>query len=388
MPRDLAADTQIDWPEIDETSAYSACYTTGTTGKPKGVYYSHRGIYLHSTAMATNLGMTLDDCVMLITPMFHGQCWGLPQAATLLGDKIVLPGRYVAEDTKPLVDAMIAEGVTVANGAPAIFQPMLQYIETMPVKPDFSRMRMLSGASEPPLSMMIGFYKLTGAEVVHGYGATEATTLVTMNRLKSTLKKRLTEEERWNLKRKQGLVLTGVDIRIVDADDKDLPHDGKSAGEICVRGPWITASYHDMSDSADRFLEGGWWRSGDVGTVDENGYLKVTDRIKDVVKSGGEWISSIDMENAIVAHPQVREAAVVGIEHPKWQERPVAIVVQEDGADLDVDDIHAVLEDKFAKWQLPDIVIFADALPRTSVGKLDKKTLRTDHADLYRGAEE
>lgn len=199
-----AADTKIDWPEIDETSAYSACYTTGTTGKPKGVYYSHRGIYLHSTAMATNLGMTLDDCVMLITPMFHGQCWGLPQAATLLADKIVLPGRYVAEDTKPLVDAMIAEGVTIANGAPAIFQPMLQYIETMPVKPDFSRMRMLSGATEPPLSMMIGFYDLTGAEVVHAYGATEATTLVTMNRLKSTLKKRLTQDERWNLKRKQG----------------------------------------------------------------------------------------------------------------------------------------------------------------------------------------
>ena len=170
-----AADPRIDWPEIDETSAYSACYTTGTTGRPKGVYYSHRCIYLHSTGMATNLGMTLSDCVMLITPMFHGQCWGLPQAATLLGDKIVLPGRYAAEDTKPLVDAMIAEGVTVTNGAPAIFQPMLQYIETMPVKPDFSNMRMLSGASEPPLSMMIGFYKLTGAEVVHGYGATEAT---------------------------------------------------------------------------------------------------------------------------------------------------------------------------------------------------------------------
>ena len=378
-----AADPKIDWPEIDETSAYSACYTTGTTGKPKGVYYSHRCIYLHSTGMATNLGMTLSDCVMLITPMFHGQCWGLPQAATLLGDKIVLPGRYVAEDTKPLVDAMIAEGVTVANGAPAIFQPMLQYIETMPVKPDFSSMRMLSGASEPPLSMMIGFYKLTGAEVVHGYGATEATTLVTMNRLKSTLKKRLTEEERWNLKRKQGLVLTGVDIRILDADDKDLPHDGKSAGEICVRGPWITASYHDMPDSADRFLEGGWWRSGDVGTVDENGYLKVTDRIKDVIKSGGEWISSIDMENLLMGHPAVRDAAVVGVPHPKWQERPLALVVLKPGQQATQEQLKEHLGSAFAKWQWPDQVLFVEAIPKTSVGKLDKKRIRVEQADRY-----
>lgn len=378
-----AADTKIDWPEIDETSAYSACYTTGTTGKPKGVYYSHRGIYLHSTAMATNLGMTLNDCVMLITPMFHGQCWGLPQAATLLADKIVLPGRYVAEDTKPLVDAMIAEDVTVTNGAPAIFQPMLHYIETLPVKPDFSRMRMLSGATEPPLSMMIGFYELTGAEVVHAYGATEATTLVTMNRLKSTLKKRLTKDERWNLKRKQGLVLTGVDIRILDADDKDLPHDGQSAGEICLRGPWITVSYHDMPDSGDRFLEGGWWRSGDVGTVDENGYLKVTDRIKDVIKSGGEWISSIDMENLLMSHPAVRDAAVVGIPHAKWQERPLALVVLRPGQQATQEQLQEHLTSAFAKWQLPDQILFVEAIPKTSVGKLDKKRIRIEHAGRY-----
>ncbi|MFU2703377.1 long-chain-fatty-acid--CoA ligase [Pseudomonas aeruginosa] len=378
-----AADAKIDWPEIDETSAYSACYTTGTTGKPKGVYYSHRGIYLHSTGMATNMGMTLDDCVMLITPMFHGQCWGLPQAATLLGDKIVLPGRYAAEDTKPLVDTMIAEGVTITNGAPAIFQPMLQYIETLPVKPDFSRMRMLSGATEPPLSMMIGFYELTGAEVVHGYGATEATTLVAVNRLKSTLKKRLTQDEQWNLKRKQGLILTGVDIRILDADDQDLPHDGQSAGEICLRGPWITTSYHDMPDSGDRFLEGGWWRSGDVGTVDENGYLKVTDRIKDVIKSGGEWISSIDMENLLMGHPAVRDATVVGIPHAKWQERPLALVVLKPGQQATQEQLQEHLSSAFAKWQLPDQVLFVEAIPKTSVGKLDKKRIRVEHADRY-----
>ena len=378
-----AAGAKIDWPEIEESSAYSACYTTGTTGKPKGVYYSHRAIYLHSTVMATNLGMTIDDCTMLITPMFHGQSWGLPQAATMLANKIVLPGRYMAEDTAPLTDAMIAEGVTVTNGAPAIFQPMLQYIETLPTKPDFSRMRMLSGATEPPLSMMIGYHQLTGAEVVHAYGATETTPLVAVNRLKPTLKKRLSADERWDLKRKQGLIVTGVDIRLVDFDGTDLPHDGKSAGEICLRGPWITAAYHDMPDSADRFLEGGWWRSGDAGTIDENGYLKLTDRLKDVIKSGGEWISSIDMENLLIGHPAVREAAVVGIPHAKWQERPLALVVLRPGHEATVGQLKAHLMSAFANWQLPDQILFVEAIPKTSVGKLDKKRIRAEHAERY-----
>lgn len=379
----VAASPKLDWPEIEESSAYSACYTTGTTGRPKGVYYSHRCIYLHSTSMATGLGMTLDDCVMLLTPMFHGQCWGLPQAAALLTTKIVLPGRYIAEDTKPLVDAMIAEGVTIINGAPTIFQPMLQYIETLPVKPDFRRMRMLSGATEPPLSMMIGFYELTGAEVVHAYGATEATTLVTINRLKPTLKKRLTQDQQWALKRKQGLVQTGVDIRIIGADGQDLPSDGKSAGEICLRGPWITTTYHNMPDSEDRFLDGGWWRSGDVGTLDESGYLKLTDRAKDMIKSGGEWISSIDMENLLMGHPVVRDAAVVGIPHAKWQERPLALVVLKPGQKATQEQLQAHLSSAFAKWQLPDQILFVEAIPKTSVGKTDKKRMRSEHVDRY-----
>ena len=379
-----AADAKIDWPEIEESSAYSACYTTGTTGRPKGVYYSHRAIYLHATVMATNLGMTLDDCAMFITPMFHGQCWGLPQAAALMANKIVLPGRYAAEDTQPLTDAMIDEGVTITNGAPAIFQPMLQYIETLPVKPDFSRMRMLSGATEPPLSMMIGFHELTGAEVVHAYGATETTPLVAVNRLKPTLKKRLCKDEQWDLKRKQGLIVPGVDIRIVGADGQDLPHDGKSAGEICLRGPWISAAYHDLPDSEDRFVDG-WWRSGDVGTLDENGYLKVTDRIKDVIKSGGEWISSIDMENLLMSHPAVRDAAVIGIPHAKWQERPLALVVLKPGQEATLEQLHAHLSSAFAKWQLPDQVLFVEAIPKTSVGKNDKKRMRAEHAERYAG---
>jgi fatty-acyl-CoA synthase len=377
-----AAEPTIAWPEVDERSAYSACYTTGTTGRPKGIYYSHRAIYLHSMAMAAALGMTLDDCTMLITPMFHGQCWGLPQAATLMANKIVLPGRYVAADTGPLTEAMIAEGVTIANGAPAIFQPMLEHIRTSGLRPDFSRARLLSGATEPPLSMMRGFHDETGAEVIHVYGATETTPLASVNRLKRSLKASLDEEQRWDLKRKQGLPMTGVDLILLDGSGKELPHDGVSIGEICMRGPWITARYHDMPDSTDRFTVDGYWRSGDAGTIDASGYLKLTDRIKDVVKSGGEWISSIDMENAIMAHPAVAEAAVIGVPHPKWQERPVAIIVVKPGRELSADAIHAHLSPHFAKWQLPEVV-FTNAVARTSVGKADKKRMRAEYQDIY-----
>ncbi|MBC2640188.1 MULTISPECIES: long-chain-fatty-acid--CoA ligase [unclassified Rhodococcus (in: high G+C Gram-positive bacteria)] len=377
------ADATIDWPVIDETSTYSACYTTGTTGRPKGIYYSHRGIYLHTLAQAAGLGMRSDDAVMLITPMFHGQSWGLPQAAVYSAAKVILPGRYVAQDTSVLVDAMITEQVTVANGAPAIFQPMMDYIKTLDVAPDFSRARLLSGATEPALSLMRDFYEITGGDIIHAYGATETTPLVAINGpLKPSLRGRITDEQKWDLKRPQGMPVNGIDIRIVDAEGNDLPHDGTSQGEVLLRGPWIIERYHKLDDDVDKF-SGGYWRSGDVGRIDTNGYLKLTDRLKDVVKSGGEWISSIDMENALVGHPKIKEAAVVGVPHPKWQERPLALVVTVDGTELDLTEIHGVLDGTFAKWQFPDTVLFVDALPRTSVGKLDKKVLRSRHADLY-----
>ncbi len=338
------ADTEIEWPMIDETSTYSACYTTGTTGRPKGVYYSHRGMYLHAVAQAAALSITADDAIMLITPMFHGQSWGLPQSGVYSAAKIVLPGRNLAQDTSVLVDEMIAENVTIANGAPAIFGPMLDYIRTLDVKPDFSRARLLSGATEPPLSMMRGFYELTGADIVHGYGATETTPIVAANgALKPALRDTLTEDEQWDLKRSQGITAVGVDIRIVDAEGNDLPHDGVAQGEVLVRGPWIIERYHQLPDDGDRFHEG-YWRSGDVGRIDENGYLELTDRIKDVIKSGGEWISSIDMENAIAGHPMVAEAAVIGVPHPKWQERLVALVVTVDGNEMPLIEIHELLE--------------------------------------------
>jgi fatty-acyl-CoA synthase len=378
-----ASDASVDWPEIDERSACSACYTTGTTGRPKGIYYSHRAIYLHSVAIALAVGMTIDDCTMPVTPMFHGQSWGLPQAATLMANKIVLPGRYLAEETAPLTEAIIREGVTIANGAPAILQPMLEHIRARGERPDLSRTRLLSGATEPPLSLMRGFHDETGAEVIHMYGSTETTPLVTMNRLKPTLKDTLTADERWNLKRKQGLPATGIDISIRNPKGVDLPHDGLSVGEICVRGPWITAKYHGMPDSADRFTDDGFWRSGDAGTIDQFGYVKLTDRIKDVIKSGGEWISSIDMENAIMAHPSVLEAAVFGVPHPKWHERPLALVVVRSGHELSADVVRKHLASQFAKWQLPEQVIFTNAIARTSVGKIDKKLLRVDYQHAY-----
>lgn len=378
-----AADDFYDWPVIDERSAYSACYTTGTTGRPKGVYYSHRGICLHTMAQAANLQMCGDDTVMIITPMFHGQGWGLPHSAVYSAAKIVLPGQYQAGDTSALVDAMISEKVTVANGAPAIFQPMLDYIKTLDVKPDFSRARLLSGATEPALSLMREFYELTGADIIHAYGATETTPTVAVNMgLKNSLQGRISDDEKWDLKRCQGLPISGVDIRIVDADGKDLPHDGISQGEILLRGPWITERYHLLDDDADRFLDG-YWRSGDVGTIYPNGYLKLTDRLKDVIKSGGEWISSIDMENAIAGHPRIVEAAVIGAPHPKWQERPIALVVTVDGGQLPIEEIHLRLAGQFAKWQLPEKVLYVDRLPRTSVGKLDKKALRSEFSGVY-----
>ncbi|GAA1931953.1 long-chain fatty acid--CoA ligase [Brevibacterium antiquum] len=373
---DLIADKPetYDWPVVDEKTAAYAGYTTGTTGRPKGVYYSHRSIYLHTMGGLAALQATFDDCVMPITPMFHVLSWGFPQNAVAAGAKLVLPGKFAAEEFGAIGQAFIEEKVTLANGAPAIFTPMLAMMKSMPTPPDLSGVRLVSGSSEPPLSMMRGFKEITGAEVIHGYGATETTPLATTNwRLKSGMN--LSEEERWDLKRYQGLPIIGVDLKIVDPTGQEMPRDGKSVGEIVMRGPWITESYYQLPDNADRFIDG-WWRSGDVGVIDQHGYLKITDRLKDVIKSGGEWISSIDMENAILDSPNVKEAAVIGVPDEKWDERPVAYVVASDGAEVTRESIIETLSERFAKWQMPDEVNVVAEMPRTSVGKLDKKLLR------------
>ncbi len=379
------ADAEIEWPDLDEKSAYGACYTTGTTGRPKGVYYSHRNVYLHAMTIGTNAEITSRDCFYQLVPMFHALGWGMPHAAFLIGAKFVLPGMYNIADLGSLAEPLVSEGVTATAGAPALFMPMLEYLRKLDKKPDLSGARFLSGASEPSLSLMKDLYEMTGAEIVHAYGATETTPLVTINKLKPWLEKELTEDAKWDLKRKQGYPVVGLDVKIVDHEDKEVPYDGKSPGEILIRGPWITGKYYNAPGSESNFTSDGYWRSGDAGTMDAEGYIKITDRVKDLIKSGGEWISSVDMENETMAHPAVLEAAVTGVAHPKWEERPIALVVLREEAKGTViqADIVAHLAAKFAKWQLPETVLFVDAIPKTSVGKFDKKVIREQYKDIY-----
>jgi len=371
------AEPEYDWPMIDEKSAYSACYTSGTTGKPKGVYYSHRDMYLHTIIKALNVGYTCYDCFLQMAPMFHANGWGDFQCATFVGSKIILAGRYTMEDIGSLADLIIEEKVTLTAGVPTILMPMLDYIKKRAEKPDFHGLRIITGATEPPVAMMKEWKEVTGAEFIHVYGATETSPLVTINVLKPSLIDKLSEEQKWELKKKQGLTVSGLDLKIVDHKAKELPHDGKSVGEVLIKGPWITGAYYNDPRTKESFVNG-FWKSGDAGTIDPEGYLKIVDRYKDLIKSGGEWISSVDLENVIMAHPGVKEAVVIGLPHPKWEERPLALVVlrEESKGKISKDEIFDHLRPKFAKWQLPDDVKFVDEIPKTSVGKFNKKEIR------------
>ncbi|MEW6441624.1 MAG: long-chain fatty acid--CoA ligase [bacterium] len=375
---------EYDWPNMDEKSACAACYTTGTTGKPKGVYYSHRSNYLHAMAIGNNTELSPRDCFFQLVPMFHAMGWGGAYFTTLAGAKLVLPGMYNLQRLDELAAIMIEEKVTASAGAPALLMPMLEYIRRLDKKPDFRGARILSGASEPPLSMMKDYLELTGAEIIHAYGATETSPLASINRLKPWLDG-WSESEKWDLRRKQGYVVSGLDVKLTDPDGKEIPHDGKAAGEFCLRGPWITGSYYNPEAPSAQFTADGYWKSGDAGTMDAEGYLKITDRVKDIIKSGGEWISSVDMENAIVGHPAVLEAAVVGVAHPKWEERPLALVIlrEEHRGKVTKQDILNHLAKSFAKWQLPDEVLFVTEISKTSVGKIDKKVIREKYKSTY-----
>jgi fatty-acyl-CoA synthase len=376
---------EYDFPLIDERSAYSACYTSGTTGRPKGIFYSHRDTYLMSTVAAIVLELTCRDCLFQIVPLYHALGWCNHIAILLAGSKMVLPGRYTAQDLGSIIDLMVREKVTVGIASTAAWMMIYEHVRTMKEKPDLRGVRLYSGASEPPLAMLRGFQELTGAKAYHVSGATENTAWSTMNKPKPWLEKKLSDGEKWELQRKQGLEVPGCDVKIVDARGGELPHDGKSAGELLLRGPWVAARYYNAPEVADRFTEDGYWKSGDVANIDPEGYLKIVDRIKDVIKSGGEWISSVDMENEIMCHPGVLEAAVCGIPHPKWEERPLALVVlrEEFRGRVQKQEILNHLGKKFARWQLPDEVKFVDEIPKTSVGKFKKSAIREQYKDEF-----
>ena len=378
------ASAEYEWPNLDENSAYAACYTTGTTGKPKGVYYSHRNIYIQAMMFTAQFRMSVNDVVFQMVPMFHVLGWSKPQAATYIGAKLVFSGRWSLDDLKELTSIMVQEKVSVSGAVPAVFMTMLEFIRKMEQKPDLTGARLICGGSEPPIALMQGFWDETGGEIIHSYGSTEAMAITTLNMFKPWLEEELSEEELWNLKKKQGIVVSGLDVKIVDENGIELPQDGNSFGEILLRGPWITRSYYNAPETKDSFTEDGYFKTGDAGSLDSEGYLKITDRIKDVIKSGGEWISSIDMENSLISHPGVLEAAVIGIPHSKWDERPLALVVlREEFKSVSKEEIHEHLSNTFAKWQLPDEILFVDTIPRTSVGKLNKKAIRMEYSDIY-----
>ncbi len=373
------------WPNLDETSAYSACYTSGTTGKPKGVYYSHRDVYLQALMFAANASISIQDSVFQLVPMFHVLGWGTPYAATLVGAKIVFPGRYSLDNLEELTKILVKEKITISNGAPAILMPLLEYIRKIDSKPNFTGVRFISGATEPPIAMMKGYWDLTGAEIIHSYGSTEAHAIVSLNRVIPVLEKEFSEEEKWDFKRKQGYIVVGLDVKLVDNDENELPYDGKSVGEILLRGPWVSGSYYNAPGSEIQFTKDGYFRTGDVGTIDPDGFLKITDRLKDLIKSGGEWISSVDMENSLVSFPAIFEAVVVGCPHPKWQERPLALVVLRDELKNKVtkNEIIEHLAKNFAKWQLPDEILLVDNIPKTGIGKINKKSIRKKYREIY-----
>jgi fatty-acyl-CoA synthase len=368
------------WPQLDENSALAMCYTSGTTGNPKGAVYSHRGMFLHSmmACLADTIGISEHDAVLPVVPMFHANAWGLPYASTFVGAKQVFPGPFL--DGKSLAELIQNERVTVAGGVPTIWMGLLQVLEKEAY--DISSLRLMPvGGSAAPQSMIERYQNQFDAYIAHAWGMTEMSPLGTISHLKSHMAD-WPDDQKFKVRAKQGTTVPGVEARVVDIDGRELPWDGQSFGELQVRGPWVISSYYNDERSADSFQDG-WFRTGDVATIDEEGYLQIVDRTKDLVKSGGEWISTVELENAIMAHPQVLEAAVIAVPHPKWQERPLACVVPKPEAKdmLSPGEIVEFLSRRVAKWQLPDEVIFIDSVPKTSVGKFDKKVLRDQYKD-------
>ncbi|MBD3648918.1 MAG: long-chain fatty acid--CoA ligase [Pseudomonadales bacterium] len=377
---DFIADQPVEyaWPEIDENSPMGLCYTSGTTGKPKGVMYTNRSTYLHTVtqAMTDAMGLSAVDAVCGIVPMFHAMGWGLPFCASMLGCKQTLPHKFM--DPQRLIQFMCDEEVTISAGVPTIWQGIRAILEANPNKYDLSSLtRLTCGGSAPPVSMMRWYWETYGIEMVQGWGMTETNPLGTLSRKvakRSHLK--LTEEQQFENIGKAGLLMPGLEMEIVDENWEPQPHDGEAVGELLIRGPWIAAEYYN--DPQPEKFHDGWLVTGDVAKIDPEEYLIIADRSKDLIKSGGEWISSVDLENHIVALEGVRQAAVVAQPHPKWDERPVALVILVEGSNITRELILEHCAEIFAKWQLPDDVIFVEEIPLTSTGKIDKKKIRAE----------
>jgi fatty-acyl-CoA synthase len=378
------ADAEFVLPEIDENDGATMCFTSGTTGFSKGVIYSHRALVLHSMAecSADAFAMSHHDTILPCAPMFHANAWGIPFTCAMTGAKLLLSGPNV--EPEGLLDWMVAERVTMATGVPTVWIGVLDTLEKHPGRWKFDwPVRVICGGTAPPLELirkLDGF----GIRLLHLWGMTETTPLATAGQLKSHMRD-WDEEAKYHTRAKQGWPVPFVELRITrpgenGAEDVEIAWDGETSGELEVRGPWVASHYYESPDQAQRWTKDGWFKTGDVATIDEDGIVKLVDRAKDLVKSGGEWISSVDLENALMGHPAVKEACVVGVAHPKWQERPLAAVVLKDGKVATCAELRDFLAVNFAKWQLPDAFVFLDAIPRTSVGKFKKTALREQFA--------
>ena len=369
--------TSFEWPEFDERSAASMCYTSGTTGNPKGVLYSHRSTVLHGLATISKdtLGLSSTSCFLPVVPMFHVNAWGTPYAAAITGAKQVFPGAGM--DGASIWELIEAENVDLLLGVPTVWLMLLNHMDIIGKTLD-SVQNVVIGGAAAPISMIKKFQETHNAFVIHAWGMTETSPIGTVNSHNEYMDS-LPVEERYKLQTKQGRPVYGVKIKIVDDNNNDLPNDGKTYGRLLIKGPWIASGYYKHDDNSD-FIDG-WFDTGDVATIDQNSYMQIVDRSKDVIKSGGEWISSIDLENIAVGHPELAECCVIGASHPKWDERPLLLAVRKPNSTVTEAEVKEFLEDKIAKWWMPDAVIFVDSLPHTATGKLLKKDLRVEYQD-------
>lgn len=364
---------EFNWPEMDERSAAAMCYTSGTTGNPKGVVYSHRSTYLHSLSVCSGstFGLSHRDKILIIVPMFHANAWGMPYSGWMVGADLLMPNRFL--QAEPLSQMIESERPTFSGAVPTIWNDILHYSETHPV--DLSSFRMLiSGGSAVPRSLIERFHQKHGVMIVQAWGMTETSPLAAV----SHPPRGINGDDEFAYRARSGRVNAGVEMRVTDGE-KVLPWDGESVGELEIRGPWITSSYYG-DDTPEKFHDG-WLRTGDVGCIDPLGYIQITDRAKDVIKSGGEWISSVDLESKIMGHPDVLEAAVIGVPDERWDERPLACVVVKPGSAVTCEELKSFLAGHVSKWWLPERWAFVQEVPKTSVGKFDKKVLRAKFAD-------